>query len=329
MPAVHGFVLKRLLEQAPDVRASRPFFRRMFEKVLHLHRYLYTYRDPGHTGLAFICHPWESGMDNLPSWEVVFESIDFDPEKDVPPYERLDLQHVDAPFRPRKASYDRYIFLVDLLRKSRYRKPDLWHDYPFQVQEPLFNAVLRHSNEAMLELGAWLGKDTGQLREWHEQTNRALNARLWDELRGQYVSFDRMQRKQVPVTTMGGLMPLLCGAPGADRARRMVALLTSAAFAGTPDNPAWLCPSTALTEPGFDPQRYWRGPVWINMNWMLYHGLQRYGRPELADRLRHDALELVRRHGFWEYYNPWKNQSGGCGSDRFSWTAALVLDWLR
>ncbi len=332
MPPVHGFILNRLLQLAPDTKAARPFFQRMFERILLLQRYYYKYRDPEREGLAFICHPWESGMDNLPTWEEVFTQIKFDPSE-VPPYERRDLEHVDAPYRPRKASYDRYIYLVNRLREQRYREPDIWNDYPFQVQEPMFNAILSHSNEALLELGQWLGRDTGQIREWHTQTNRALNDKLWDENKGIYVSYDRVHRRHIPIVTAGGLIPLLCGAPTANQAARMIALLQSPAFAGTPENPAWLCASTALDEPGFDPCRYWRGPVWINMNWLLFHGLQRYGQPSLATVLRSDSLDLVRKYGFWEYYNPWKNLpagevSGGYGSNQFSWTAALTLDWL-
>ena len=100
-----------------------------------------------------------------------------------------------------------------------------------------------------------------------------------------------------------------------------------------PDLPLYAEYATALNEPGFDPCRYWRGPVWINMNWLLFHALQHYGQPTLAERLRSESLELVRKYGFWEYYNPWKNlsdgeASGGYGSNQFSWTAALTLDWL-
>lgn len=331
MPAVHGFILLRLLRLAPDSKAYRAFFRRMFDRVLLLHRYCYEFRDPDREGLAFICHPWESGMDNLPTWEEVFTQINFSPSE-VPPYERRDLEHVDALYRPRKGSYDRYIYLVERLRRQRYREPEIWQDYPFQVQEPMFNAILSHSNEALVELGQWLGRDTGQLLEWQAQTNRALNGKLWSEKQGLYVSYDRAHRRHIPVATAGGLIPLLCGAPGPDHAARMVEALQSPAFSGDPSHPAWLCASTALDEPGFDPHRYWRGPVWINMNWMLYHGLNRYGYPALAARLRSDSLELVRRFGFWEYFNPWKNlpagETNGYGANQFSWTAALALDWL-
>ena len=332
MPPVHGFILNRLLQLTPDRKAYRPFFQRMFDRIMSLHQYYYQYRDPKREGLAFICHPWESGMDNLPTWEEVFSQIDFD-DSDVPPYERRDLEHVDALYRPRKQSYDRYIYLVNLLRQQRYHEPEIWENYPFQVQEPMFNAILSHSNEALVELGGWLRRDTGQLREWQTQTNRAINTKLWSESRGIYVSYDRVQRRQIPITTAGGLIPLLCGAPDAARTARMVALLESPSFTGASTHPAWLCASTALDEPGFDPHRYWRGPVWINMNWMLYHGLNRSGQTTLAARLRSDSLELVRQYGFWEYFNPWKTlpeseSTGGYGSNQFSWTAALTLDWL-
>jgi len=332
MPAVHGFILNRLLQLAPDARAHRPFFQRMFDRIVLLHQYFYNYRDPEREGLAFICHPWESGMDNLPSWEEVFTQIHFE-ASEVPPYERRDLDHVDAPYRPRKPSYDRFIYLVNRLRQQRYQEPEMWKDYPFQVQEPMFNAILGHSNEALIELGQWLGRDTGQMREWHVQTNKALNSKLWDDTKGIYLSYDRVHQRHIPIATAAGLLPLLCGAPNATQSARMVSLLQSPSFAGTPENPAWLCPSTALDEPGFDPCRYWRGPVWINMNWLMFHGLNRYGHTELAERMRTDSLELVRRFGFWEYYDPRKNLPSsqtpyGYGSNQFSWTAALTLDWL-
>lgn len=333
MPPVHGFVLNRLLQLCPDTKLFRPYFRRMFDRILLQHQYFYKFRDPNREGLAFICHPWESGMDNLPSWEDVFTRIHFD-ASDVPPYERRDLEHVDARFRPRNHSYDRYIYLVDRLRKARYQEPEIWNDFPFQVQEPMFNAILNHSNESLIELGHWLGRDTGLLREWQTQTNRAINSKLWNEEKGVYFSFDRVYNQQIPIVTAGGLMPLLCGAPNTAQAAQMVSLLNSPSFAGTAENPAWLCASTALDEPGFDACRYWRGPVWVNMNWLLFHGLQRYKQPVLANRMRSDSLELVRRFGFWEYYDPMKNlpsgqTNGGYGADQFSWTAALTLDWLE
>jgi glucosylglycerate hydrolase len=52
------------------------------------------------------------------------------------------------------------------------------------------------------------------------------------------------------------------------------------------------------------------------------------GAPELAANLRTTALDqLARRRGFPEYIEPFTGAS--LGSADQSWTAAVVLDWLR
>jgi hypothetical protein len=79
-----------------------------------------------------------------------------------------------------------------------------------------------------------------------------------------------------------------------------------------------------MTEKDFDSKNYWRGPVWININWMISQGLKRYGFSKKADAMKHDMIQLPIRFGFHEYFD---SQSGqGYGSSDFSWTAALFLD---
>ena len=52
---------------------------------------------------------------------------------------------------------------------------------------------------------------------------------------------------------------------------------------------------------GFSPVRYWRGPVWINIDWLLMRGFERYGFWEQAQRLRQTIVRLVQSGGFYEY----------------------------
>jgi glycogen debranching enzyme len=82
--------------------------------------------------------------------------------------------------------------------------------------------------------------------------------------------------------------------------------------------------TTAKTEPTWEPRRYWRGPVWIIMNWLLIEGLQRYGYDDLANVIRQDTLGLIEATGFREYYDA--RDGSGCGSTDFSWSAALALE---
>ena len=47
---------------------------------------------------------------------------------------------------------------------------------------------------------------------------------------------------------------------------------------------------------------------------------------QYADRVKNSIIELPRRYGFYEYFDPDTGQ--GHGSDHFSWTAALLIDLL-
>jgi glycogen debranching enzyme len=87
-----------------------------------------------------------------------------------------------------------------------------------------------------------------------------------------------------------------------------------------------LAPSVGVDEKSFQPSGYWRGPIWININWFLWRAFQVYNLNDRAELMKQDILELVAQQGFYEYYNPLNGK--GIGAKNFSWTAALVIDLL-
>ena len=80
------------------------------------------------------------------------------------------------------------------------------------------------------------------------------------------------------------------------------------------------------TDARFDRRRYWRGPCWLIVNYILADGLRRSGRDDVADEIIADSLALIRRSGFAEYYDPLDGAALGGGS--FTWTAAMVIEFL-
>jgi glycogen debranching enzyme len=84
-------------------------------------------------------------------------------------------------------------------------------------------------------------------------------------------------------------------------------------------------PSLDPDDPGFDSIRYWRGPVWAVVNYMIGTGLGEAGHAGPAQRVRSDTRALMEGAGFFESYCPMSGRGSGGGD--FSWTAAIWLHW--
>ncbi len=59
---------------------------------------------------------------------------------------------------------------------------------------------------------------------------------------------------------------------------------------------------------------------------MIADGLARAGEVEAAAKITRSSLDLIRESGFAEYYDPLTGAPLGGG--RFTWTAAMVLEFL-
>jgi hypothetical protein len=119
-------------------------------------------------------------------------------------------------------------------------------------------------------------------------------------------------------------LPLFAGAATKEQAECIYERLDSASFCALHQGNCFTVPNYDTQRDGFDRANYWRGPVWININWMLAHGLRRYGYALKADSLQKDLLQLTLRFGFHEYFDSFDGTA--YGSDDFSWTAALFID---
>ena len=325
-PAVHGFILENLLSKGPGTEL-RSFAQYLFPKIVHYHQFLYTYRDPYQEGLMFIYHPWESGRDNSPLWDESLNRIEIKPDE-LPPYQRRDTSIADPSERPTTAQYDRYVYLLLLGKKHQYDGEEIAQESPFAIQDDLMNAILIKSNESLIEIGKYLKQDTGQLSEWLTQSIHSFNQKLWSEELQLYAPYDLRGKKPILQKEIGGVMPLFAGVPTKAQAKAIHTYLTDLHARGY-----YLCPSFDVDSPLFDSKRYWRGPVWPHMNWMIYHGLKQYGYSELAGTLKSDTLEIVEKFGFFEYFEPQKSVaqhlSKGYGGDNFSWTASSVIDLIH
>ncbi len=330
-PPVHAIAALRIWEVALErggeaLAEARAFLYDIYPRLFAWHRYLATTRDPEGSGLVTIYHPWESGTDNSPRWNGALERVEVG---EMAPHPRPDLTGVTDPSqRPTEEKYERYIWLVELIKRVRCKEGEIYASHPFLVKDVLFSAILVRANEALLEIAEVAGaadEEHATIRGWISRGRQGLEER-WDPELKLCLDYDLRAKKPLPARTVGGFAPLIADTRNPDHLETLLTVLDSPDFAGGSGLRWPLPPSTSPRDPEFHPRRYWRGPVWPVFNWLLWWALIRVGEPERAERLRQTSLEQISRGGFGEYFEPFTGEL--LGSDNQSWTAAVTLDWL-
>ncbi|APZ45502.1 glycoside hydrolase [Polaribacter reichenbachii] len=327
-PPVTGFVLEDMYKISKDKSQTLQYLKTVIDKVYFNHEYFYNNRDPKNEGLVYIYHNWESGTDNSPIWDDIWATMN-------PPeytFERRDTTHVDASERPSKREYDHYLHIIEIAKANNYSDEKIAELSPFLVQDPLFNAMLIKSNESLINLYEEIGGNADkidQLKKWQEQSIKSFKDKLFDDELGAYIHYDLRNEKPLRHLTSSSFSPLFANIPSQERADKMVKVMLEK-FGGEHQ---YLCASFDPDSDRFNPKKYWRGPVWVNLNWMLFYGLKNYGYNDVSERVKQDTISIVEKNGFYEYFDSRKemhtNGKAGYGGGDFSWSAALLLDMLN
>jgi hypothetical protein len=274
-----------------------------------------TRRLPG-SPLPVIVHPWESGWDNSPRWDFLRAAA----LRPRTPYRRLDQTDVLAAERPTDREYDAYIALVDLLDESDYDLGRYQQVSPFLVNDVVVDATWYRAALDLGEIAAALDLAPPFPRSELEEFAAAFEEVHWSPGCQSYVDYDTVAGRRIEVSTPAGLVALLTGMVPGERPQSMWERYLAT---GLGLRPLWTATPDAA---GFDPARYWRGPVWAQLNWLVGRGLAIAGLPGLAAGLDASTLSLIAEGGFAEHFSPVDGRPGGAGS--FSWTAAVALELL-
>ncbi|WP_189078990.1 MGH1-like glycoside hydrolase domain-containing protein [Mangrovihabitans endophyticus] len=309
---------------AAAVREAHAALEWLYPRLVAQQDYLTGHRDAGGAGLASIVHPWESGLDNSPAWDAAMSAVPADLTL-LQKYHRRDLDVADAAHRPTDVDYARYLGLVLSYRDGGYADAHLARDHDFVVECPNFNAILGAAEIALAQIAGVLGADPQVHRARAQRITTAIVDRLYDARSRTFRVLDVRTGAHSPARCISGLVPLILPDLPAYYADDIMTEARSARF-GLPQQTDLPAPSYDRTAADFDTLRYWRGPVWINVNWLLRRGMLQHGYRDEAEDLRTAMVRLVHRSGEYEYFHPMTGE--GIGEPAFSWTAALSLDLL-
>ncbi len=316
-PPVVATVVRELVELGGGRDETRA--KALFPKILAYHRWFHDFRDPGQQGVIGIVHPWESGRDNSADWDEAMAAVHVPP--DLGSYQRRDTDHIDADERPRQAQYDRFLSIVKFGRECGWNHLEIASNGPFMAADPGIQFILMRADRDLLKLAERFGDHAAvaEIEDWIKRSVAGSDA-LWHDEVGAFCARDLRTGMFSNAITSAAALAFYAGA-GTAAQRDVLASHLSRIMNGVD----YAFPSLDPADSRFEPKRYWRGPVWFVMNYMIGRGLAEAGYSELAERIRSDTRKLVEQSGFFEYFNPLTGE--GCGGNDFSWTAAIWLAW--
>lgn len=293
-PPMIAYAIWRIFQKDKDPS----FLKLTYPHLYHFYRYLLNERDPHGKHLIGIMNPDESGEDNSP---------------------RFDLPLGLKPVHTLQQNIKRRLGLVAQNIDCKFDAPFCMRNF-FWVKDVPFNAIMVANLKLLAKIAEQLKneEDASYFTKQAEDISIAMREFMLED--GIFYSTYGKGYKKIKVKTWAIFTPLFAEILNREEVKKLVSayLLNKDEF--------WTkfpVPTTALSEPAFKPEGFWRGPTWIATNWFIYKGLVNYGFTEIAEEIRKSSESLIAKSGFREYFNP---QTGkGLGAKDFTW-GGLVMD---
>lgn len=307
----------------------RTWYQTMYPSLLAYHQWLYRERDPKQSGLVLQIHPYETGLDSTPPWLDQLHQhhrpwwaslLKTTKLVNLVDLVRRDTRHVAPGQRMSNLDALLYYDVIRKLRAKHYDAKAILKKSQFAIEDLTFNSIFIRANQHLVDIAEFIQHPLPEELVELINKSRLTFEQLWDGYSSQYYSRNHATNKLIRVPSLATLMPLYAGSISQERADQLVDLLHRADMFDSPFPVA----SVPVKAKEFMEMRYWQGPTWINTNWLIIDGLERYRFAKEAAHIRRQTLELVSQHGYYEYFSALDGRPAG--AKNFSWSAALTID---
>jgi putative isomerase len=198
----------------------------------------------------------------------------------------------------------------------------LW-DGGMPVESPELNTYLCLQQQALAGMADVLNmpSEADMWRRRATNMTRRIVEHFYDPEAGLF--WATRDHEPIRILTPFSLYPLMTGSLDEEIVTRLVNHLTDPGIFWT----KYPIPTVAISDPYYDPQTMWRGPTWVNINYLFIEGLMRAGYRALACELRDRTLDLLMsQDDIYEYYHPETSQPPPKAAPVFGWSAAILID---
>lgn len=277
------------------------FLKEIYPNIFRFYNYLLTDRDPRGHHLSGIINPDESGEDNSPRFDIPLS---------LPPDQTLD------------ESTKKRVALVEKHIACDFRIKDCMRNF-FWVKDVPFNAILIENLKNMENIAGVLNlhKDVSFFNKAQNLMKKAMRDLMFED--GIFWPTYGRDYKRIKVKTWAIFAPLFAKIYSKSEAEKLINnhLLAPREFLMK-----YPVPTVSGDEPSYDPDGFWRGPIWMATNWFIFRGLLNYGFYEIAQKIKQASFDLIIKNGFREHFNPETGE--GQGAENFTW-GTLIVDMME
>lgn len=131
---------------------------------------------------------------------------------------------------------------------------------------------------------------------WYKKIKADINSILWCDEDGFYYDYDITDNCFHKIRSVASFLPVFSGVCDESKCHKLVEHLENSEEFGT----EFPVPSISKKDVNFGTDM-WRGPVWINYNYMISAGLADYGYCGLSQKIKDKTLDVI---------NGWYNRTG-------------------
>jgi hypothetical protein len=315
-PPILATILKEILNKNKINKSQLSNIKKIIKKIKKFHEWFIKYRDPKKSGLVSILHPWESGYDNSPIWDEPMNKVKI--EKNIK-YKRADNKVVNPDFRPLNIDYDRYVTIINNLKKIKYNPKKVYKSSFFNVVDVGFNSIFLKANKDLVTLLDTFSFKKTKIENYTKLMEKNF-MKLYDKKRETFFSKDIKNDKKIFIPSITNYFVLFADLNNDKINQKLIKNLKK-----HNSKEKYFFSSIKPNHKSFEEKRYWRGPVWINCNWFIYKGLKNKDKI-FSDKIKKKTIQILEKKGFFEYFSCKSGEP--MGANNFSWSAALYLDLM-
>ena len=247
--------------------------------------------------LLDLCLPY---LDAFLTWYDTERDVDKDGLIEYGAYKRVSIGD-----RVQTARFETFDFHATLDNLKLTKHPTrgtggAWYGNIEGVDQTCFWAM---SERAMIEMCQKTGR-VEMMKKYERnlaKRTKAIRAKMWDPQTKFFYSLDRDTDKKIRIRTIQGFLALTAGLASEEQADELVKQLTDPSLFWS----KYPVTTSAMDEPTFKPNGFWRGDMWPPTNYLVAVGLNRYGYYDVAIELANKMQELVGKYDghAYERYN--------------------------